>query len=461
MGRAVLVLLAAGAAAVPSALARPGVPQSRADAPATMPAGFVRAAERQLTARFPHNQPGAVALVVKNGKTVFRRAYGLADLEFSVMLEPDMVFRLGAITEQFTAAAVLQLAERGKLGLDDAVSRHLEAVPDAWKGITVRHLLTHTAGVPEPSARAAGHAAAPSGPAGARLIGWLAGPPLAFEPGTRVAHARAAYWLLGAVIERASGQSYADYMRQHVFVPLGMRQTICDDRRRVVPRRARGYARIEAEWVNADAPIAPQPDAASGVASTVDDLAQWNAALDRERILSAASLELMLRPHPATGHDAIGWRIDTHDGHPVAEHSSNANGFAAHVLRLSDDGLFVAVLSNSEAADASNAARRLAALALGRPIVDPREVALAEATLEAYAGRYEGNGGRFDVRRDGARLRVIWEDRPPTVLAASAPGTFFEPDGVLRVAFGEDAAGAVDRVTLSGWGTERVAKRAD
>jgi hypothetical protein len=131
------------------------------------------------------------------------------------------------------------------------------------------------------------------------------------------------------------------------------------------------------------------------------------------------------------------------------------------VLRLPDDGLFVAVLSNSEAADASNAARRLAALALGRPVVDPREVALAEATLEAYAGRYAGDGGRFEVRRDGARLRVFWEDRPPTVLAASGPGTFFEPDGVLRVAFGEDAAGAVDRVTLSGWGTERVAKRAD
>jgi D-alanyl-D-alanine carboxypeptidase len=461
MGRAVLVLLAAVAAAAPPALARSGVAQPRGGAQATMPAGFARAAERQLTARFPHNQPGAVALVVKNGKTIFRRAYGLADLEFSVMLEADMVFRLGAITEQFTAAGILQLAERGKLELDDELSRHLEEVPEAWRGITIRHLLTHTAGVLDPTARAAWQQAKPHGAAGSRLIAWLSGTPLAFEPGTRVARSRAAYWLLGAVIERASGQSYADYVRQHVFVPLGMRQTICDDRRRIVPRRARGYARSEGEWVNADAHLAPQPDAASGVVSTVDDLAQWNIALDTERILSAASIEYMLRPHPASGQDAIGWRIDTHDGRPVAERTSNAGGFAAHVLRLSEDGLFVAVLSNSEAADVSSAARRLAVLALGRPIVDPREMALAEATLEAYAGRDEGDGATFDVRRDGARLRVIWKDRPPTVLAASAPGTFFEPDGVLRVTFGEGAAGAVDRATLGGWGTERVAKRAD
>ena len=459
IGRALLLLLAAIAVAVPAALARSGVPQSRGGAPATLPAGFARAAERQLTARFPHNQPGAVALVVKHGKTVFRRAYGLADLEFSVMLEPDMVFRLGAITEQFTAAAILQLAERGRLGLDDEISRHLEEVPDAWRGITVRHLLTHTAGVLEPGARAAGHTATPHGPASSHLIAWLSGTPLAFQPGTRVAHTRAAYWLLGAVIERASGQSYADYTRQHVFVPLGMRQTICDDRRRIVPRRARGYARNEGEWVNADAQVAPQPDAASGVASTVDDLALWNAALDRARVLSASSIEYMLRPHPATGRDALGWHIDAHDGRPVAERSSSAGGFAAHVLRLSDDGLFVAVLSNNEAADTSNAARKLAALALGRPIVDPAEVALPEATLEAYAGRYEWDGSTFDVRRDGARLQVIWRDRPPTVLAASAPGAFFEPDGVLRVTFAEDASGAVDRARVGGWGTERVAKR--
>ena len=461
MTKTVLLLLAAAAVLAPAVAARPDQAQSRAGAAVAMPPAFVRMAERLLASRFPHGQPGAVALVVKNGKTVFRRAYGLADLEFGIMLEPDMVFRVGPIGEQFTAGAVLQLVERGRLGFDDEVSTHLPDAPDAWKRVTVRHLLTHTSGLPD-IGEMPEELGATVGWTLSRLITRLSERPLAFEPGTGVAYNDWEYRLLGAVLERASGQTHGDYLRQHVFVPLGMRQTVHDDPRRVVPRRARGYARQDGEWLNAGY-VGARPDGIAAIASTVDDLALWNAGLDRARVFSAASVEQMFKASstPAGGDSRLapGGIVDTHDGHPFAEHGGRIAGFAAHLIRLPADGLFVVVLSNSEASAASSAARRLAALALGRPIVDPPEVTLAEPTLEAYTGRYEGGGASFDVRRDGTRLQVLWKKQATTVLAASAPNTFFEPDGVLRVGFGEDAGGAVDRAILTGWGTERVAKR--
>ena len=199
----ILVLGLASALLVWPALAQ------KPDAPAAprMPSGFVGGADALLAKHYPQDAPGAVAIVVKDGRPVFRRAYGIADLEFGVLLEPDMVFRIGSVTKQFTAAAILQLADQGKLALDDEVTKHVDGYDTHGRRVTLEHLLTHTSGVPSYTDLPEWfpHVREELTP---RQIVEMFGPkPLEFEPGSRFKYSNSGYLLLGLVIEKVSGRT--------------------------------------------------------------------------------------------------------------------------------------------------------------------------------------------------------------------------------------------------------------
>jgi len=453
----ILVLGLASALLVWPALAQ------KPDAPAAprMPSGFVGGADALLAKHYPQDAPGAVAIVVKDGRPVFRRAYGIADLEFGVLLEPDMVFRIGSVTKQFTAAAILQLADQGKLALDDEVTKHVDGYDTHGRRVTLEHLLTHTSGVPSYTDLPEWfpHVREELKP---RQIVEMFGPkPLEFEPGSRFKYSNSGYLLLGLVIEKVSGRTYADYIRRMVL-PLGMRQTMYDDPLRVIPRRARGYGRAGDEWANAPFIAMSQPFAAGALLSTVDDLALWNTAIERGRLLSDASRARWFAPYVlpsgrATGY-AMGWSVTSHEGLAVAEHGGGIPGFVCHVIRIPSERLYVAVLSNNPSSQPDAVARRLAALAIGRPFTDPPLAVVPASTLETYAGRYDMPDGevvritvagdRLGIERHGASRKV----------SASGPADFFEPDGVLRITF---QPGANDEMSVRfwGWGEPREGRR--
>src|SRR5918993_155343 len=434
------------------------------DTPAAprMPSGFAAGADALLARHYPQDAPGAVAIVVKDGRPVFRRAYGLADLEFGILLEADMVFRIGSVTKQFTAAAILQLVDAGKLTLDDDVAKYVEGYDTGGRRVTIEHLVTHTSGIPNYTEldEWAAHLRDELTPR--QILDMIRVKPHEFEPGTQFKYSNSGYLLLGLVIEKVSGRPYADYIRQMVL-PLGMPQTMYDDPLLLIPRRARGYEWESDEWRNAPYIGMSQPFSAGALVSTVDDLALWNTAIERGRLLSESSRARWFAPFRlasgrTTGY-ALGWSVTTHEGLAVAEHGGGIQGFASCVVRIPSERVYVAVLSNNGASRPRTVARQLAAVAIGRPFRDPPLVVVPGPTLETYVGTYEMADGE-QIRIATVRNRLtIQQHGEPVALSPSGMAEFFEPDGVLRVSFRPAGTNGGMSVRLWGWGEPREGRR--
>jgi CubicO group peptidase (beta-lactamase class C family) len=342
---------------------------------ATALAGGVSAPDRDgviasidaLMAAYAGDVPGASVLVVRDGQAVVRRSYGLADLETDTAATPATNYRLASVTKQFTAAAILLLAEDGRLRLDDPVARWLPSLPAGPGAATLHQLLTHTSGlldyedfVPEP---------APGGPTPVQLrdadVLRLLEPHdrTLFPPGSDYRYSNSGYALLALVVERASGRSFPAYLRENIFLPLGMDATQARvDHGPPVARRAYGHALVDGAWRRADQSPTSAVLGDGGVYASIDDLARWDAALDDERLLSAASLGLAFTPFVETDEPGTrygyGWRI-TGD---TQWHSGETIGFRNVLVRWPDRGLTVVVLTNRDGPEPRPLALEIAAL---------------------------------------------------------------------------------------------------
>lgn len=400
----------------------------------------------------PPDAPGAAVLVAKDARVVFRKGYGMANLELGVRIEPHMVFRLGSITKQFTAVAILMLAEEGKLALDDPITRFLPDYPTHGHTITVEHLLTHTSGIksytsmPELSSLWRKDMALPE------LIDFFKDQPPEFAPGERFAYNNSGYVLLGAIVERASGQGYEQFLERRIFEPLGMRHTSYDHTERIVPGRVAGYQKGSDGLENAPYLSMTLPHAAGALMSSVDDLALWDAALSTERLVTQESLRRAWTPArlsngASTGY-GYGWGITAYEGHRIIEHAGGIHGFLTDAKRLPDDRLFVAVLMNSSAGEPppTYLAMKIAAVTIGRPYHDPVAVPLEPAVLARYEGVYRDEQGAQQERaviRKGDHLAIRGPEGRETDLFAASPAEFFQRYSFARITFREDAAGNV------------------
>ena len=296
--------------------------------------------------------PAAQLAVVRDGKIIKSAAYGMANLERKVKATEDTVFEIGSMTKQFTAMAILMLREEEKLGLDDPIEKWFSGVPERWRGITIRHLLTHSSGM-ENYLGAAGFPDI-SDPAvthdqiARHLFTHLK---REFAPGETWSYSNSGYLLLGNIIEKASGMSYFDFLQRRIFDPLGMTRTRSTDPRAIPGRRANGY-----EWRNGTYESRPalytNAYAAGAIASTARDLAKWDAALYGNKLVPQASLELMWTPFRANGDRVapfrygFGWFVDKYRTRKVIAHSGGTPGFSSLIHRFVDDRLTVILLTN-------------------------------------------------------------------------------------------------------------------
>jgi len=311
-----------------------------------------------MSRRYQPSQPGGVVMVVKHGKVVFRKAYGLASVELDVPLEPEMAFRIGSITKQVTAAAVLTLVEDGKVDLKAPISQYLEEVPKGWRAVTVEQLLDHTAGIPN-------HTEAPDYksrmredlPPAALLETYVAHLPLDFEPGTKFKYSNSGYILLGMLIEKVSGQSFPEYLRQRFFEPLGLQGIHYGAETELIPGLAPGYT------------TGPRPCpyrsitqsfAAGGLVSSADDLVRWLQALYGGKVLKPASLARMLAPlHLKNGKElgyglGIGFRQVL--GTRLAGHAGGVPGYKSWAEVDPATRTIVVILNNTDVPKGDDAA---------------------------------------------------------------------------------------------------------
>ena len=390
---------------------------------------------------------GAV-LVARDGKVALRRGVGLANREWNIPNAPDTRFRLGSVTKQFTAAAILQLAEQGKLAIDDPISKYYPDAPAAWSKVTLKHLLTHTSGIPSYTAiphffdSQARLARTPE-----EIIKLTRDKPLEFEPGSKFAYDNTGYIVLGYVIEKASGQRYADYLKAHIFGPLGMTGSGYDVTEEILPRRADRYTMGPRGWAHASYLDMSLPYAAGSLYSTVDDLYTWEQALFDGKVVSPASLTLMTTDWG--NHYGFGLNIGPFLGHDRIAHDGGIPGFSTSLQRYPKDGVTSIALANFDGALPSRLAADLAILCLGEPAYPP-QVKLSPAVLDRYAGVYELKPAlSFKVVREGDHLLATGEGQVPTRLYPKSERDFFAKirDGVAS--FELDAAGRAVAMTLN------------
>ena len=313
--------------------------------------------------------PGLALLVSRNGVPIREEGFGLASLELKVGVTPKTIFQSGSIGKQFTATAVMLLVEEGKIGLNDPLSKYFSDAPSWWSGVTIRELLSHTAGFtdyPKDFDLRKDYSED-------ELLKVVEAIPPAYPPGTGWAYSNLGYVTLGILIHRVSGQYFGDFLQDRVFKPLGMSTTRIISEADIIPNRAAGY-RIEKgeiknqEWVSPSA----NSTADGSLYFTILDLAKWDAALYTEKVLKESSKREMWTVaalsdgKPNRAHYGFGWFVESRNGHRVVEHDGRWQGFSTQISRYVDDRLTVAVLANQGYCDPHLIADEVAAVYLAK-----------------------------------------------------------------------------------------------
>jgi CubicO group peptidase (beta-lactamase class C family) len=303
-----------------------------------------------LSPVFQAAEPGAAVIVTQNGRTVFRKGYGLANVELRASIRPAMALRIGSVTKQFTAVAVLMLVQEGKLALDADLTTYLPDYPTQGEKITIEHLLTHTSGIKSYTSMSEWMPLWRKDLPLQELIDLFKVQPLDFKPGERWAYNNSAFVLLGAVIEKVSGQSYAQFLAERIFQPLGMKATQYDLTEKIIPGRVAGYNKGANGWENAPYLSMTHPHGAGALISSVDDLARWDAALYSGKLVQPELLQKAWTPYILADGRATqygyGWGISPLAGKSFIEHGGGINGFICHALRMPEERIFVAILTN-------------------------------------------------------------------------------------------------------------------
>ncbi len=297
-----------------------------------------------LDAKHQRNEFRGVVLVVRNDSTLFSKGYGAANEKTKTPNTPQTVFRLGSVTKQFTAAAILKLQEQGKLSVQDRVCQYVENCPAAWKDITLHQLLTHSSGVFNYTDLPGFGMHSRQPHTVAQLLARFRDKELQFTPGSKSAYSNSGYLLLGHVIERVSGKPYDAYLQANLFRPLGLEHTGYEKEGDGVANRAQGYVKGPLGLEEAAPVHMSVPFAAGGLYATPEDLKRWNQLLHGGKFLSPQSLRAMTTPHQ----DGFGYGlvIDRHENRKRIHHGGRINGFENYVSYYPDEKVYLIVMSN-------------------------------------------------------------------------------------------------------------------
>lgn len=366
------------------------------------------------------SQPGAAGLsiaIAREGKVILSKGYGLAEIEHDVRANAESMFRAGSITKQFTAAAVMRLAERGGLGLDDPVEKHVPGYKTQGRRITIRHLLSHTSGIKNYTELKRVMVDEPEHEFSRQeMLDLIQDEPLAFEPGTRFEYSNTNYYLLGMIIERVSGKDYCEFLGDEFFGPLSLSRVRCDSNTEIIKGRAQGYTFENEELENDRGLATSTPFAAGMLIASAHDLVVWADALPAGKIVSKESYTLMSTPFKLADGSAsdygFGLFIDTLDGHSRLQHGGDIFGFNSMLARFPKAGLTIAVISNSRAISSMRLADSLSRIALGvSESVESLPLSDAEASRCEGVYMFPDAWGFTITRREGKMFSRASDDK--------------------------------------------------
>ncbi|MFC2164126.1 serine hydrolase [Acidobacteriota bacterium] len=409
------------------------------------------------------------ALVAAGGEVLLSRGYGMANFEHDVPNTPQTIFRIGSMSKQFTAMAILQLQEMGKLNVMDPISDYMD-IPEIWEGITIHHLLSHTSGIPiyYSYPEYYGYSRYPIAPK--ELVETVWEKPLHFKPGEACSYSCTNFTILGYLIEVLSGLSYADFLQENIFLPLEMRDSGYDQSSPIIKNRASGYYwKADGKLANAGYIHMTAPYAAGALYSTVEDMYKWDRAQYTEKLVSQQSLNAMFTPHTYSAeyggfHNGYGVWVSERKNRKIVGHAGGVNGFSTFFERYVDDDVCVIVLSNTRSAwpGPARVSHDLAAMVFGEEYELPPEEEMPEivgvdpALYDAFIGQYEYNYIITITKRDNRLyLQGSWQ---PEIEIFPISETAFVLKGA-QLTFVKNEEGQVTHCIFRSGGIESICKK--
>jgi len=404
--------------------------------------------DKLIQEHYKSDGSGAAVLVAQKDQILYHKAIGMANLELDVPLRTDHVFRIGSVTKQFTGAAILQLAEQGKLSLQDDLTKFLPDYPTKGKKITVEHLLTHTSGIKsytgmkEWDAQLHRKDFTPT-----ELIAFFKDQPMDFAPDAKWEYNNSGYILLGYIIEKVSGKTYGEYITDNFFKPLGMKNSYYGDTEPLIKNRASGYSRNEetGTFVNAAFLSMTQPYAAGSLLSTVEDLFIWTRALHSGKVLKPESFQKAITPYilpdGTNTHYGCGLQMSNLLGSLTVEHSGGIHGFLSDLVYLPKEEVCVAILTNCDCEPPRDITSRIAAMVIDKPY-QPTAIKIGAKTLEQYVGVYENEQKEQRIiRLEDGQLTSQRSGSSKFKLQPYGPDQFFFENSFARISFVREKTG--------------------
>lgn len=405
--------------------------------------------DKILSEQFKTDDPGATVLVSRNGQIIYKKAYGMANLELNTPMHVDNVFWVASIGKQFTAVAILQLMEQGKLNLQDEITKFIPDYPTQGNKITIEHLLTHTSGIHNFSGMADHEKKLALDCTPNEVIDFFKNLPMRFAPGTKWEYSNSGYFLLGYVIEKITGKPYSEYLEENFFKPLGMTNSLYANDTRIIKNRVGTYSVGENGFENSKSRNITHVYAAGAIQSTVEDFFKWHQAVHTYKLVKKETLDKAFTRYKLTDGTetdyGYGWRLGNVYASPSIWHGGLITGFGTMEIYLPKEDVFVAVFSNCDCIYPKDIASRLAALTTGRPY-EYKEISVENTISKDYTGVYENQNGlqRIITVSENKLFSQLGRGPKTNLKANQKDKFFFDNDPMQTIQFSKNKKGKIE-----------------
>jgi CubicO group peptidase (beta-lactamase class C family) len=339
--------------------------------------------------------PGCAVLVAKKGQVIYEKGFGTANIELNVPMRQEMIFRIGSMTKQYTAIAILQLVEQGKISLQDSIQKFIKSFPFKGHTITIENLLTHTSGIKDYEQLDAHipNAIRIEFPV-KQIIDSLANLPLDFIPSSKYSYSNSNYFMLGYIIEQVSGKSYKEYLQENLFKPAGLSNTFYDSPRQLITNRANGYTKDNSNYNNVDYISMSLVYSAGALLSNISDLFKWHQALYSYKLVKKETLEKAFTPFKLSNGQlaeyGYGWFIKDWKGSKSIGHGGAIDGFRSWEIYFPEQDIFLTMLFNSDNDGFFNLFEDVSTLVIGKSLQTTyKDLKITDSVLSRYVGIYK------------------------------------------------------------------------
>lgn len=410
--------------------------------------------DKMLGEQYKANETGATVLIARKGQVIYKKAFGLANLEYNIPMQVDNVFKIGSLTKQFTSVAILQLMEQGKLSLQDEVNKFIPDYLMQGHKITIENLLTHTSGIHDYTDMTELNEVIDMTPR--QLVDYFKDLPMDFVPGSRYSYNNGGYFLLGYIVELVSGKTYQQYVEENFFQALGMTHSLYGSDKKIVKNRVGAYEKDSTGFINARYISLTQANSAGALQSTVEDLFKWHEAVHSYKVLKKETLDKAFTKYKLNNGQEItygyGWNLLNVWESPTIGHSGNIYGSHTQAIYLPNEDVFVAIFANCDCNSPYSTAIKMAALAIGNPY-EFNEIHVDSDVLQTYTGVFENERGQkrnitftddklYMSRGDGSQKQNI---KP------FAKDAFSFGNNIGTVYFSRNEKGELEKITVKGY----------